>query len=59
MLKAILDALYYCCYREKPEIRKEAVVEDFVEQLEALAEHEVKFIINKVIKNRNMLKSCC
>jgi hypothetical protein len=35
------------------------VLLDFVEQLEALAEHEVKFIINKVIKNRNMLKSCC
>jgi hypothetical protein len=55
MLKWILDALYYCCYREKPQITTESVIE----HLERLAEHEVKFIINKVSKSRNMLKSCC
>ena len=55
MLKVILDAIYYCCYREKPKITTESVVE----HLERLAEHEVKLIINKVIRSRNTLKSCC
>ena len=33
--------------------------ESVVEHLEGLVEHEVKFIINKVIRSRNTLKSCC
>ena len=55
MLKVILDAICYCCYREKRELTTESVLE----HLEGLAEHEVKFIVNKIIKSRNMIKSCC
>jgi hypothetical protein len=55
MIQAILDALYYCCFREKYKISTETVIE----HLERLTENEVKFIINKVIKNRDLFKSCC
>lgn len=55
MIKAILDAIYYCCYREKPTITTESVIE----HLEKLAEHEVKYVVNKVAKKYDRLKSCC
>lgn len=55
MIQKILDAICYCCYRERPEITTESVIE----HLERLAEHEVKFIVNKVTKKYDRLKSCC
>jgi hypothetical protein len=55
MIETILDAIYYCCYREKPKISTESVIQ----HLEKLAEHEVRYVVNKVLKNRDRLKSCC
>ena len=55
MFQVILNALYYCCYRERPRVTTEAVIE----HLERLAEHEVKFIVNQVVKKYDRLKSCC
>jgi hypothetical protein len=54
MIQAILDALYYCCFRQK-----QITPETILEHLQELADHEIEFIINKVSKLKNRKLSCC
>ena len=50
----ILDVLYYCCYRHKEQIKTETVIE----HIEKLAEHEIKYIINK-FSSKSAINACC
>ena len=54
MIGLILDAIYYCCYRQKEQINTETVIE----HLEKMAEHEIKYIINKFNK-KPAINYCC
>ena len=54
MIQIILEALYYCCFRNK-QITHETIIEHHQE----LADCEIEFIINKVNKVKNKKLSCC
>ena len=53
MIGFILDALYHCCCH-----RQRVTTETVIDHLERLAEHEVRYIVNKFGKSKSF-HSCC
>ena len=53
MIAVILECLYYCCYREK------ITTDKIIDHIEKLADHEIKYIINKFnhISSKGIM--CC
>ena len=50
MFKDIIDAFYYCFFREKEAITTYSVID----HLEKLSDHEIKLIMNKFVKQHDV-----
>ena len=55
MLQEIIDAFYYCFFREKEAITTDSVID----HLEKLSDHELKLIMNRFVKQHDVFKACC
>ena len=40
-------------------MKETITTETVIEHLEKLADHEIKFIINKLVKQKDVFKACC
>jgi len=57
MISIIIDAFYYCCFNRPG--KNNSPFEVILKNLDELANHEIEFIENHIIKKKKINLKCC